>query len=308
MITGPGDIVDLTDVTIETDTRCHEVDHLAWTVSLRVRERVWDARRRGPEVARTQLHHVVAELDGQDAVDDEEGVFLCGVDVQVRAGTVRDIRNEEVESAFVVAAVRLPRPLRSVPQHISVHGSALPFRLTFRLSFQWGHQAEPTFRRDGVSGFVACASVPMPMSGPSRVAGHHGRREPRHDRSFRHHTGDLERSEGVPVGPIGERAGRAQLGVVAAAGRPARRGDGDRQPASAFGAEARGVERAATAGALGAGPATAGAVGGTPRIGTVAPGVDHRRAQMAAVRAPMGMRRSSSIWRSSSAERPSVVR
>ena len=42
MITGPGDIVDLTDVTIETDTRCHEVDHLAWTVSLRVRERVWD--------------------------------------------------------------------------------------------------------------------------------------------------------------------------------------------------------------------------------------------------------------------------
>jgi hypothetical protein len=30
--------------------------------------------------------------------------------------------------------------------------------------------------------------------------------------------------------------------------------------------------------------------------------------QMAAVRAPMGMRRSSSIWRSSSAERPSVVR
>jgi hypothetical protein len=30
--------------------------------------------------------------------------------------------------------------------------------------------------------------------------------------------------------------------------------------------------------------------------------------QMAAVRAPMGMRKSSSIWRSSSAERPSVVR
>ena len=59
--------------------------------SVRVGERVWDARRRRPEVARPQLDDVIAELNGQSAVDDVEGILLSGVEVQARPGTVRNL-------------------------------------------------------------------------------------------------------------------------------------------------------------------------------------------------------------------------
>ena len=45
-------------------------------LSVRVGERVWDARRRRREVTRPQLHDVIAKLNGQSAIDDVKGVFL----------------------------------------------------------------------------------------------------------------------------------------------------------------------------------------------------------------------------------------
>ena len=91
-------------------------------------------------------------------------------------------------------------------------------------------------------------------------------------------------------------SGRAELAVISTARHPPGGGDGDGQAPAALGAEAWGVEGAPAAGTLRAGLAAAGAVHGC------------RSAQMAALRAPTGMRKSESIWRSSSAERPRVVR
>ena len=93
-----------------------------------------------------------------------------------------------------------------------------------------------------------------------------------------------------PIWVAGSRASRRT--VVAAVGFDPGRGDEDGHAAAALGAEPGRVERAAAAAvALARGAATPGAV--------------H---QIALDRTPIGMRRSSSICRSSSGERPSVVR
>ena len=104
-----------------------------------------------------------------------------------------------------------------------------------------------------------------------------------------------EQGRGGPS-PLG--GTQPDVGMGPAAGPPSRGDDADGHATPALGAEAGWVERAGATGALAVGPAASGAV----TLGC------HRPRQMAAVRAPMGMRRSSSIWRSSSAERPSVVR
>ena len=92
--------------------------------------------------------------------------------------------------------------------------------------------------------------------------------------------------------------------MVAAAGHPSGRGDRDRHAAPALRAVAWRVEVAPTAGAVGKRFATARAVCGRGHEVDATLG----GAQMTALRAPIGMRRSSSICRSSSAERPSVVK
>lgn len=81
MITGSSDLVDLTDVTVEADTRCHEVDDPARPVGVRVGERVRDAWRCGPKVARTELDDLVAKLDAQCAIENIERVFLRRVEM-----------------------------------------------------------------------------------------------------------------------------------------------------------------------------------------------------------------------------------
>ena len=117
-------------------------------------------------------------------------------------------------------------------------------------------------------------------------------------------------------GPCGRESLRSAGGwgghgtVVAAPGPVPPGGHRHRQAASAHRAEPGRVEVAGAADALGVGPTASGAVRPSGPGGRRAGKVRHRSpaGQRTPVSAPTGMRRSSSIWRSSSAERPRVVR
>lgn len=126
-----GDVLDLVERTVEAARGRQQVEHPArGLLGVRVGEAVWDAGRRGPEVAGTQLDEVVTELEREDTFENVERVFLRGVHVSGRAGAIRDVGNEEVEASFVVAAVRLEGPARRVAHRVPVDGP--PFRFDAR--------------------------------------------------------------------------------------------------------------------------------------------------------------------------------
>ena len=85
-------LLDLTEVAVEAVTGRLQIDRPACPfVGVRVREAVWDIGRGRGKVARSKLGHIVAQLDCQYPFQNEEGVFLCGVDVQGGASPISDV-------------------------------------------------------------------------------------------------------------------------------------------------------------------------------------------------------------------------
>ncbi len=85
------------------------------------------------EVTRTQFNDLVAQLEGEDAVEDIERVFLCGMNMQTWSRGVGDVRHQEIETPLVIATVCFPRPTGRVSRHISVHGPTFRFELLSRI-------------------------------------------------------------------------------------------------------------------------------------------------------------------------------
>jgi len=132
-----GDLLELTEVAVEADTWSQQVHRPACTlVGMSVGEAVLDARRGRGEVARSKLYNVVSQLDCQYAFQNEEGVFLFGVEVQGRPSPISEmLYDHEIKSSLVIATIRFPRPAWRVPQHIPFHGPAFPGYQ--RLSGKW---------------------------------------------------------------------------------------------------------------------------------------------------------------------------